>query len=499
MTGSKYFFGSSDISVKQKDMDYPERKEDDSVGGRTTDYSNLYTIPASAPETTYPILVGNVENHNDLPPYESNHNSIISSQSYGERRPPSQQREEGFTFHSKNKHCLLCKRILTGDDQPITLLTCSHAYHLVCGKGYLGLGKGNECPMQECQQVKKKYYYEEGGDFIPLDNGNDPETRKKLEDRFGPTGQVQEDPNRTVEAYEESYMRTNPTKDINAISRAKLLDKTIAWAGKVTYEELMEGEKTIDDMYEQKLDLLDIYFACGITEWDQLWQLDVQKEDVLTRDKVSNLGNIMVSTFGNKEKVPFFMPIRQLVDLYDVDYQQLLALDITGDDLANVLHLTPEDMDDLQITWQVLRDDFGVNNKDSFADFNFGPKMWISLGFEKSDLYGLTITHVDDILDVWPKCLERTVEAFKFTELDKKSFRIDEYLEGPPPPTRSRRRPPSSRGVISYHPSSSQGKKNPPPVKSRGGRPPPSRNTLPVIDFNRGTRKQGKMPQRNVY
>lgn len=485
-------------------------------------YSNLYGIHASAPETSYPILGGRATGdtgNNVSPSYESNHRVISSSsppRSYAERRQPTQaaaesqqeQHEQGFTFHSKNKHCLFCRRILTGDDDPITLLKCSHAYHLVCGRGYLDLGRGKECPEHECQQEAKRnqYYYEEDGDFIPLDTGDNPEIRKKLEERFGTAGEVSEDPNRTVEAYEDSYMRTNPTKDVNAIARTKLLNKRIAWAGKVTYRELIDGEKTIDDLYEAKLDLLDIYFSCGVTKWDELWQLGVSADDVLTREKVSNLDNMMVSTFGNKEKVPYFMPIRQLVDLYGVDYQNLLDLEITGDDLATALRLDAEDMNDLQITWQVLREDFGVKDKESFADFNFGPKIWISLGFQKSDLYALKITHVQDILDVWPKNVERTAKAFGFTEWDQKSFKIDEYLsnnnndddDGGGRRTRNGRRPPPSSGgargrrgrgsLSSSSSSSSRGTRTAPPEV----RPRPSRSPVPIRELNPGNRKPGR-------
>ncbi len=381
-----------------------------------------------------------------------------------------------YLFTGRNVKCALCSQSFNESTRPIVLLSCGHLYHVSCGGTRLAAQLGgstaacvHECPTcepppspnnsgaavgrRDDDEGDREYahYADDGIDddhdreafsrsglLDPL-RQNDDRARRILDTSYGDAAGRRSDGNsdsdddgdddgdaidrwrkRTMREYEDEY----GAKTLSALAKSRLTGVNNPLALRKTnvdYDYIVEHEITVQNMLEAGLDAIKIYFSVGIRDWGQLVSCGLEKQHLAAKDGA-------------------FMPLEQLVALYDITYENLSGdLDFTVQDAAS-MHVTVPEFRRLRADFDVLRTS-GLNrrNMPQFTMFAFGD--WIDLGMQKGHLLAMCVKADDFAKLRWNAKL--VARQMRLGPSDVAALGIAALLErraAPPPAARARAR-----------------------------------------------------------
>ena len=175
---------------------------------------------------------------------------------------------------------------------------------------------------------------------IRIDHGTDRDVTRKLEKEFGKQGiamrEEEEDEDEDEEECEKvdkhgvlHYQAVYGTRTLSFQQKNSLTEtKNPVKIAKtnIDFKYLTDNQLTMDDLLVADLNLLDIYFSIGAKTWSDLTKLEMDKKYLLS-------------------KKGEFIPLDELIDLYDVDYVQLgLSLKDVADLDIDAMELNKLDM-----------------------------------------------------------------------------------------------------------------------------------------------------------
>jgi hypothetical protein len=343
-----------------------------------------------------------------------------------------------YLFSGRNVKCALCSQSFNESKRPIVLLACGHLYHVSCGGTRLAAQLGgstaacaHECPTcqapppassssssnyssaavgrRDGEEEDREYarYADDGIDddhdreafsrsgLLDPRRQNDERARRILETSYGDDADYRSDSDgdgvaadddddddddverwrkRTMRKYEEGCGR----KTLSALAKSRLTGVNNPLALRkitVDYDYITERGISVEDMLKAGLDAAKIYFGVGIRDWGQLIGCGLEKQHLAAKDGA-------------------FLPLEQLVVLYDITYENLSGdLDFTVQDAAS-MHVTVPEFRRLRADFDVLRAS-GLNrrNMPQFTLFAFGD--WVELGMQKGHLLAMCVNAED--------------------------------------------------------------------------------------------------------
>lgn len=322
---------------------------------------------------------------------------------YNELYPPTEDLpvpKGALCVWSSNDLCLACKRSI--DQQKpghLVVLDCKHAYHMRCVRSYLDKD-GMECLkcFDESQKktAKAMAFSEDPG----KDEDSDEEpVRSEIEDYYR---DLHGDKVLSV----AQKMRLTGIR--NPIKAAKII---------VDLSYLIEKEKTLDDLHDAGLNLLDIYFGeIEANRWSDL----------------QSLGLVHDHLFLDQGR-DSFLPLNQLIDLYEISYDNLLDIGFNMN-RAVKYGFHASELKALGVTFESLTESYGMRRAHMFQFENISFQGWRGLGFTKEHLIEYRFTYPDLRKLRWDY---RVVSnKFKLNEVEKMVLLQGAKL---PKPNRSKR------------------------------------------------------------
>lgn len=342
-----------------------------------------------------------------------------------------------YTFYAENIRCVMCTQDVDKDKDLalIYLQRCGHVYHERCVCRYQIGNRPERCllcmpsgphessawPAKAPRQHESRRSeslasapYEDRGrrDVYDEDNYYD-DDEDEDEDYYSESDEAATSSSDEEYRGEEYYREEWGDRPLSLAQRNALLKgsdkrwtKTFKSKEQITFDTLLDGDRTIDDLCKADLNLLDLYFALKVKQWDELIQLGMKKQHLL-------------------EKRGEFMPLSLLVDLYSVTYDNLAAdLDLTLQD-AVVMEFSPGEMRRLRVDFDGLR--MYRLSKAGMPAFNYTMKQWKELGMNRDHLFELQFGPADLLRLNWD--LRTMPKLFGLSPADEDSLGITQVLK----------------------------------------------------------------------
>lgn len=278
--------------------------------------------------------------------------------------PAIKQPNGALCVWAVNDSCVGCRKEIS-QEKPghLVILECKHAYHLDCVRTYLQKN-GMECLkcFDEGNKMTSK-----AREFAMApekdEDANDEENKKaEIEEHYADIhGDSILAKDQKVQLIGVKYSITHPKEFLRT---------------KIGMDFLLENDKNLDDLYDAGLGLLDIYFTLEINAWSELVRLGVNHEHLLL-------------TQGGKP----FLPLNQLVDLYEVIFPNLMDIGLTMN-RASTYGFYAKELIALDMTFDKLTD-YGMRKSHMFNYENINFSGWRALGFTKDHLIEFQFKYAD--------------------------------------------------------------------------------------------------------
>ena len=345
-------------------------KKEDFSNYTNGDYENLYCQPKSSSNgSIYPVQQ-NFSKNTDINSNNNNNNDD--------------------NFQPKNKSCPLCQKNIdynsgSNSQAIIYVPNCQHIYHAKCGDSFISNDIGSQCPTCKNRNLKNFYQdqdHEEEG--VPIDHGNNADLTKFLHRKYGKKqSTISEE-----EKYDEQYWRKQyGSRSLSVLQKSKILrniKNPLKFPKEIDMTILQENQTNMEDILKSGANILDIYFSMNITQWQELVDLQMHKSDLVAKE-------------GK------FMPLDILIDLYSIDYNNLIDnLEMDLNDMVE-MQMSSKELERLQLDFDQL-----INlelTKNQFKDFHFSIEDCVNdLKMETKHLFELGIKSSPDFISMKWDC-----------------------------------------------------------------------------------------------
>jgi hypothetical protein len=373
---------------------------------------------------------------------------------------PQEEEETGFVFKAKNATCIKCTETFEPTD-PVVYATCKHAQHLVCclndvkyikeSKKCFMCTKYNIAVEETNDDIDIDFIKEEEEEIVfELDNGNDPEARKRnarrkrilamkvgidvdslkqiLEEEeeistaIGEVNQdIEEDYEISVDKVSDLYSlkgigegfsisgmfnsikyvfgKQSQDPEAESTSHAPREDE------KLTYEFLEKHSITLTDLEKCEFNFDDIYYGMKINDLRQLRNLKLKEshfETIFTNFK--DFVKKYDANFSSLDDALDVVHLDWLLDKAKNDISLLKAMDIDFACLVDKMLMMKSDLK--KIGWSVGE--------------------CIELGMNVGDITKLKINHIDMIEMKWN--LKELVDKLKLNEKQREKLGIEDSV-----------------------------------------------------------------------
>ena len=287
-------------------------------------------------------------------------------------------------FQPKNKSCPLCQKNIdynsgSNSQAIIYVPNCQHIYHAKCGESFISNNIGSQCPT--CKNRNLKNFYEDQDDEeegIPIDHGDNPDLTKFLQRKYGKKqSTISEE-----EEYDEQYWRKQyGSRSLNVLQKSKILrniKNPLKFPKEIDMTILRENQTNMEDILKCGANILDIYFSMNVTQWQELVELQIDKNDLAAR--------------GGK-----FMQLDTLIDLYSINYNNLIDdLQMDLNDMVE-MQMSSKELERLELDFNQLIN-LGLT-KNQLIDFHFSIQDCVNdLKMKTSHLFELGIKSSPDFM-----------------------------------------------------------------------------------------------------